>query len=248
MVYSGKEMKLTVIIPYYNEPTLISLLKKLYAVKFPANVDLEVITVDDGSTDNMTSVLEENITDFPGLILIKHKTNKGKGAAIKTGLAISSGDIIIIQDADLEYNPSEIPNVIRPIIDGETQVCYGSRHLDKKQKKENLLWFKKHFRHSFMAAIGGRMITWLFNILYAAGISDAPTCYKAFSTDFLKGIDLRNDGFAMEAELTAKILKRTRILEVPIHFVPRTKREGKKIRWHDGIRSIAMIIKYRFIN
>jgi glycosyltransferase involved in cell wall biosynthesis len=248
MVYPGKEMKLTVIIPYYNEPTLISLLRKLYAVKFPENINLEVITVDDGSHDNMTSELEKNIADFPGLVLMKHTTNKGKGAAIKTGLANSTGDIVIVQDADLEYNPSEIPNVIQPIVEGRTKVCYGSRHLDKEQKKQNLLWFKKHFRHSFMAAIGGRMITWLFNLLYGAGITDAPTCYKAFSTEFLKGIVLKNNGFNMEAELTAKILKKTRILEIPVHFAPRTKREGKKIRWHDGIRSVAAIIKYRFVN
>lgn len=221
-------MLLSIIIPFFNEPTLMAMLTKLYEVNFPNGLNIEVIAVDDGSTDGSTAMLENCMEKFRGLILMKHNKNKGKGAAIKTGLSVFKGDIVIIQDADLEYCSSDIPKVIQPIIEGKTKVCYGSRHLDRIQKGQNILWLRKHLHHSFLAALGGRTITWLFNLLYHAKITDAPTCYNAFSSDFINNISLVNDGFDLKAELTAKTLKKTKIMEVPIQYNPRTKRKARR--------------------
>lgn len=243
-----KVMLLSIIVPYYNEPTLLQVIKNIYAVDYTNVGKFEVILVDDGSTDETTLLFEKSISRFSGIKLIKHFVNKGKGAAIKTGLLHCSGDIIIIQDADLEYNPYDICKVIQPILEKRTQVCYGSRHLGKEQRKRNLLWVKKHAQHAIIPHLGGKLITEFCNLLFFTNLTDVLTCYKAINASLLNQIKLNTNGFEMEAELTAKILKRTRILEVPIDFYPRTKSEGKKIRWHHGFKCIATIVKYRFLN
>lgn len=238
--------QLSIIIPYYNEPTLLQIIDKIYNIKFQNTIQFEVVVVDDGSTDGTTSVLEEQIHNYKDLKLIKHKLKKGKGAAIKTGLSSCRGDLIIIQDADLEYNPAEIPNVLQPIIDGKTKVCYGSRHLSKEQRKRNFLWFKKHVGHALFPYLGGRLITIVCDLLFWVHLTDVLTCYKAFQVSIIQNMQLKNNGFEMEGELTSKILRKAKIMEVPISFSPRSNSEGKKIRWQDGFKIIYAIIKYRF--
>jgi hypothetical protein len=144
--------------------------------------------------------------------------------------------------------PDDIPSVIKPIIDNKTLVCYGSRHLDKGQNKKNKIWFRKHIRQTLLAFLGSKIITSLCNILFSSTLTDVPTCYKAFDTKLLKGISLNNNGFELEAEITAKVLKKTSIIEVPIHYFPRTRSEGKKICWRDGFKFLFNLIKYRFVS
>jgi len=240
-------MLLSIIIPYYNEPTLLQVIDNLYKINFQNQIQIEIIVIDDGSTDGTTELLEEYINKYSNLKLIKHSENKGKGAAIKTALLHCFGEIIIIQDADLEYNPSEIPKVIQPVIDGKTLVCYGSRHLGKEQIKKNLLWFKKHARHAILPYLGGRIITLACDLLFFVQLTDILTCYKAFNANLIKQILLKNNGFEMEGELTVKILKKTNIIEVPISFEPRTIAEGKKIRLKHGIKFLFTLFKYRFV-
>jgi len=241
-------MLLSIIVPFYNEPTLLQVIDKIYKVKFQDQIRFEIISVDDGSTDESTKQAEKDLLKFENITLIKHTENKGKGAAIKTALLQCKGDIIIIQDADLEYHPSDIPKVIQPIIDGKTLVCYGSRHLGSENRKIFFLWFKKHAHHTLFPYLGGRLITIVCDLLFFVPLTDVLTCYKAFDRSLLNQISLKNNGFEMEGELTAKILKKTRIKEIPVSFLPRTKAEGKKIRWKDGISLLFNLIKYRFVS
>lgn len=240
--------KLSIIIPFYNETTINQIIDNILEVKFEESLAIEIIIVDDGSDEKYSGLLKKAVHKSSLITLLKHQGNKGKGAAIKTALPLCSGNLIIIQDADLEYFPSDIPNVIKPIIDGETLVSYGSRHLGEEQRRENIIWFKKHFKQTIMAYIGGRILTLLCNLLFWKNLTDVATCYKAFRADFLKSIYLSNNGFNMEAELTVKTLKKTNIIEIPIKYNPRTKKEGKKIRWTDGFQSIFAIFGARFSN
>lgn len=238
--------KLSIIIPFYNEPTLFQMLEQLDNMVLQAGVDREYIAVNDGSTDDTANRLKEKIQDYPRLQLYEHPVNRGKGEALKTGLQHCTGDIIIVQDADLEYHPDDIPAVIQPLLEGISKVCYGSRHLGKEQKKQNLIWFRKHFQHSLFAALGGRLITYSFNIFFFAHLTDALTCYKAFDAQLIKSLPLKSSGFELESEITARILRKTKILEVPVSYTARTRSEGKKIRLKDGFKSFATLIKYRF--
>lgn len=240
-------MLLSIIIPYYNEPTLLEVVESVYLVDFSDICSIEVIVIDDGSTDNSKELLENQKKRFPEIILVKHSINKGKGAAIKTGLSNCRGDVIIIQDADLEYNPKDIPSIIKPIISGKTKACYGSRHLGKPQKTRNFLWFKSHVGQTILPYLGGRLITILCNLLFNSQLSDVLTCYKAFDKQLITNINLSNNGFELEAEITAKVLKMTNISEVPISYSPRLKSEGKKIKLLDGFKIIVTYIKYKFI-
>ncbi len=225
---------LSVIIPAYNEgSTIAEVVRRVAAIPLP----VEIIVVDDGSTDSTPSVLERMRIEYPNLVVVTHARNRGKGAAIRSGIEVASGDVIIIQDADLEYNPSEIPSVIRPILQGAARVAYGTRfHSGRPHGMRLPNW------------IINRLLAWMANFLFRASITDEATCYKAFRADLLKSIPLKCERFEFCPEVTAKVRKRGEcIAEVPISYTARTIQEGKKIRWTDGIEAIWTLIKYRFI-
>ena len=231
-------IKLSIIIPTYNEEnTILQLINKVKNVEFDKiNVIKEIIVIDDGSKDNTLKV----ISNQEHVKIIRHKHNIGKSAAVRTGIKFSTGDIILIQDADLEYDPNDYTALIIPIITGKAKVVYGSRRL----KKAN----KQHSGFSFY--LGGIGLTMIANIIYPnLKITDEPTCYKVFDANLLKSIPLKCKRFEFCPEITAKIAKRKiKIHEVPISYFPRNSSEGKKIKWKDGIEAVWTLIKYRFIN
>ena len=226
--------KISVIVPVYNEKkTIKTLLERVKAVALP--LEKEIIVVDDGSGDGSTEILK----NVDGIRLIHHTKNKGKGAAVKTGLSHATGDIIIIQDGDLEYDPQDYKELIKPILENKAKVVYGSRMLNKKNKN--------HSSTSFY--LGGITLSFLTNILYSSHITDEPTCYKTFRADIIKTIALESDGFEFCPEVTAKILKKgIKIYEVPIAYNPRSVKDGKKLNWKDGWRAIFTLLKHRFKN
>jgi len=242
--YSNK--KLSVIIPSYNEEKTIAEVIRLVKKVDLKGVKREIIVVDDGSSDNTISIVRK----IKGVKLVAHKRNQGKGAAIRTGIMHATGDIILIQDADLEYDPNDYFKLIRPILDGEVKVVYGSRVLHEKQKQINIRFLKsKHDRAYSAFYIGGRVLTFLANLLYGAGITDEPTCYKVFDAKVLKSLNLRCKGFEFCPEVTAKVAKKGyRIKELPTPYYPRSFEEGKKINWKDGIEAVWTLIKYRFVD
>lgn len=221
-------MLLSVIMPAFNEESTIEeILKKVLDV----DIEKEIIVVDDGSTDNTAQIVEK----YPEVRLMRHDRNQGKGAAVKTGIQCANGEVIIIQDADLEYDPQDIIKCVEPILKKEASVVYGSRRL-KKNKMSNLSFF-----------LGGILITKIFNILYNTKLTDEPTCYKTFRTDLIQKIEIEGNGFEWEPEITAKISNLgIQIKEVPINYYPRTKKQGKKINWKDGLKAINTMIKWRF--
>jgi glycosyltransferase involved in cell wall biosynthesis len=234
----GSDIKrVSIIIPAYNEEkTIEKILKKVLDVKLP--LEKEIIVVNDGSTDRTKEIVEKFIKNHPNEnIILINKKNGGKGSALKVGIKHSTGDIIIIQDADLEYDPNDYPNLIKPILEGKAKVVYGSRLRKMGNKFSHL---------SFL--IGGLIITLVTNLLYFTFLTDEPTCYKVFHKE-LKDILINAEGdkFDWEPEVTAKILRRGyKIFEVPISYYPRTLKEGKKIRWKDGIDAILTLLKWRF--
>ena len=226
-------MKLSVIIPCFNEVERIGwVISAVEAVE----IEKEIIIVDDGSTDGTTEVVEKYGRDKQIVAHIS-KSNFGKGAAIRTGLEYVTGDIVVIQDADLEYDPSQIPALVGPIIEGTADVVYGSR-------------FKGSISGMKLASrIANRLLVWTANLLYRAGITDEATCYKAFRTDVLRGLGLKCVRFEFCPEVTAKISKRgIKIVEVPIDYVGRTTLQGKKIKLRDAFEAIWTLIKYRFVD
>ena len=231
-------IKLSVIIPVYNEEkTVKGVIEKVKKVRLK-NIAKELVVVDDFSTDSTRNILI-NIGD-KALKIIFHKKNMGKGAAIRTGLEYAAGDIIIIQDADLEYNPDEYGKLLRPIIDKKADVVYGSRLNAIRKDIKNM--YKLHY-------IGNMFLTLMTNLLYGAKISDMETGYKVFSRDVIKKINLRASRFDFEPEVTAKILKNGyKIHEVPISFAGRKFEQGKKITWIDGIKAAYYLVKYRFVD
>lgn len=232
-----KTVLLSIIIPVYNEcHTIREILEKVEGATLPHGVQREIIIVDDGSSDGTRDILK---TLPKHIEIILHERNRGKGRAVKTGFAAATGDIIIIQDADLEYDPRDYTAVVTPILEGKAKVVYGSRRLCKENKQYSGISF-------FM---GGILLSWLTTILYFQRITDEPTCYKVFSKDIIETLKIENDKFAWEPEITAKILKRGfGILEVPIRYYPRDKKHGKKINWKDGVSAIWTLLKYRVVN
>lgn len=225
-----KAITLTVIIPCYNErENIIKILDKIDKADVP---DKEIIVVDDMSTDGTRDILEEKVKDRVSRI-IYHKTNGGKGAALKTGFAHATGDIVIIQDADMEYDPLEYPKVIAPIINGEADVVYGSRFLDSKAK-------------GYLSnRLANRFLTMLSNLFTHLRLTDMETCYKAFKREIIQSVDIQEKRFGFEPEITAKIADmKVRVKEVPVSYYPRTNKEGKKIGFKDGLRAVYCIVKY----
>lgn len=234
----GKNI-LSVIIPAYNESNTIDfILDKIKAVQLGWGIEMEIIVVNDCSTDHTMEVVEQFRIINPDLTiqLIEHEENKGKGAAIKTGIAHATGSFIIIQDADLEYDPNEYNILLQPMIDGHADVVYGSRFMGGKPHRILFFW------HS----IGNKILTGLSNVFTDLNLTDMETCYKLFKAEIIKGLNLVENRFGFEPEVTAKISKipGIRIYEVGISYYGRTYEEGKKISWRDGFRAIYCIVKY----
>jgi len=228
-------MKLSIIIPVFNEKnTVAELLKKVEAADL--GVEKEIIIVDDFSTDGTREILKSYETKYK---IIYHEKNRGKGRALRTGFAKATGDTVVVQDADLEYDPNDFKAMVAKMASCNAQVVYGSRRLNHSYFKS------RHSGHIF--AIGGIVLSWLTNLLYGIKITDEPTCYKMFKLDLLKSIDLECERFEFCPEITAKIAKRgIKIFEVPINYYPRHKNEGKKINFKDAVEAAWTLLKYRF--
>jgi len=243
-------MLISIIIPAYNEAdTIIPLLDKVVAVDWPTGWETEILIVNDGSQDSTPTLIQGFIERHESLSIhhIDHQRNRGKGAAVRSGILKATGDRLIIQDADLEYEPQEMVSVLIALKEGETEVVYGSRVL----KERNLERSKRSGKHPNalpMAYVGGRIITGFTNLLTRQRLTDAPTCYKAFTKHALEGIRINENGFGWEPEITMKFSKKGfDIVEVPISYHPRMHQEGKKIGALDGIRALWVLFKYRLI-
>jgi len=226
----GNSVKLSVVIPVYNEvATILGVIERVRAV----NVDKEIIVVDDCSTDGTRKLLQ----NIEAADLIRyHDVNQGKGAALRTGFASASGDVVVVQDADLEYDPIEYLKMLQPIVDGRADVVYGSRFAGGECHRVLYFW------HS----LGNRFLTLLSNAVTNLNLTDMETCYKMFRREVIQGIEIQENRFGFEPEITAKIAaRRYRVYEVGISYSGRTYEEGKKIGWRDGLRAIWCIVKYR---
>jgi glycosyltransferase involved in cell wall biosynthesis len=231
--------RLSVIIPAYNEQrTIAAILDRVAEVNLPQNVEKEIIVVNDCSTDTTDLIIKDYILDNSAVPIqyYAHDDNMGKGAAIHTGIRYASGDFLLIQDADLEYDPAEYNTLLAPILKGRADVVYGSRFMGGSAHRILFFW------HS----IGNRFLTFLFNACTNQNLTDMETGYKIFKTSLIRQIDLKEQRFGFEPEVTAKIaaIPGTRVYEVGISYYGRTYKEGKKIKWRDGLRTIFCIIKY----
>jgi len=229
-------MKLSIIIPVYNEiKTLEKIIKKVEAVDL-GEVEREMIFVDDFSTDGSRELLKE-LEQTGNYTVLYHEKNIGKGGAIRTALKSVTGDLVIIQDADLEYDPEDYNKLIKPILDGKADVVYGSRFTGERRNM---------FYHHWL---GNKFLTFLTNVLFNTTLSDMETCYKMWKAEIIKSVDIKSNRFNFEPEITAKVLKKkVRIYEVPISYAGREYEEGKKISWKDGIPALWSLIKYRFVD
>jgi glycosyltransferase involved in cell wall biosynthesis len=223
---------LTVIMPVYNErATVAEIIRRMRAVDLP--VVLQVIVVDDGSSDGTDKVLKA--LEDSTVRVFTHAENQGKGAAIRTALAVAKGDLILIQDADLEYDPDDWPRLLEPVLKGKARIVYGSRFTGERKNMLPLHWF------------GNRVLSLVTNVLYSSTLSDMETCYKLFDAQVLEGMTLVSNRFDFEPEITAKVLRRGhRIYEVPISYAGREPDEGKKITWRDGFSAMRALIRFRF--
>ena len=224
--------RVSFIVPAYNEAaTIAEVLERVEAL----DLEKQVIVVDDGSTDDTPRVLEE-WAQRNGIVVMRQE-NRGKGAAIRAAIPLLDGDITVIQDADMEYDPAEVPELIEPIQRGSADVVFGSRLSGGRPQRAYLFWH----------LVGNRFLSLLTNVLFNTTLSDMETGYKAFRTDVLRSLDLREDDFAIEPEMTAKVCKRKlRVYELPISYYGRSYAEGKKITWRDGFKAMFVLLRVRF--
>jgi glycosyltransferase involved in cell wall biosynthesis len=229
----GQIERISVLIPVYNEErTILEVIRRVRAVELP--YQREIIVVEDGSTDGTREALAREAHSARDLTVIYHPVNRGKGAAVRTALAAATGDVLIVQDADLEYDPRDYPALLRPIVEGRSQVVYGSRFLGE------------HKAMYFWHAVGNRLLTLVTNLLYDTTLTDMETGYKVFTVEVARRIRLRSDRWGFDPEITAQILKRGyRIYEVPISYNGREYWEGKKITWRDGITVLVTLLRCR---
>ncbi len=225
-------MKLSVVIPAYNERTTIEdIVRRVREVEF----DKEMIIVDDCSKDGTRDILQRIEREAKDIRVIYHDTNRGKGAALRTGFAAATGELVIVQDADLEYNPQEFHKLAKPIMDGRADVVYGSRFLSSEERRVLFYW------HS----LGNKALTTLSNMFTNLNLSDMETCYKMFRSDVLKNITIQENRFGFEPEITAKVARLgCRVYEVGISYSGRDYSQGKKVGWKDGVRAMWCIVKY----
>jgi len=230
-------MKLSVVIPIFNEAgTVEEIARRADAVD--VGLEKELVLVDDGSTDGTREQLFRLNSEHSRWKVLFHERNQGKGAALQTGFAAAEGDIVLIQDADLEYDPRDYPALLRPIVDGHADVVFGSRFLGGGPHRVVFYW---HY-------MGNRLITGLSDMMTGLNLTDVEVCYKAFRKEVLRTIRLRESRFGFEVEITAKVARgKWRVYEVPIAYYGRGYAEGKKITWRDGVRALWCILKYRFV-
>lgn len=233
-------MQLSIIIPIFNEhATLEELIRRVVAAPLPGNpgeLERQLVLVDDASTDGSSGILRGLAAQHPDWIVCFHERNRGKGAAVRTGLAAATGEIILLQDADLEYDPSDYPALLAPILQGRADVVFGSRFIGGGPHRVLYFW------HS----VGNRLLTLLSNMFTNINLSDMEVCYKVFRREVVQGLKLQEARFGFEPELTVKIAKAKcwRIYEVPVAYYGRTYAEGKKITWRDGFRAFWCIMRY----
>jgi glycosyltransferase involved in cell wall biosynthesis len=230
---TSTHMKLSIVIPVYNErSTIREVIEKVKAIEIP--LDKEIIIADDGSTDGTDEIIQS--ANIDGTCVVHTSLiNLGKGAALRFGLEYCNGDIVIIQDADLELSPDEYPALIAPIISGQADIVYGSRLMTPET------------RGPFLTVLANRVLSLYTSLLFGTWIYDMETAYKVFRTDIIRSLNLKSTGFEIEPELTAKALRLGyRILEIPIKYHPRTRAEGKKVKWLDGLMALYYLTKYRF--
>src|SRR5258708_1470658 len=233
-------MLLSILIPVYNERTVVERsLSLVLAAPLPENMERELIIVDDCSTDGTSDILDRLVANQPGIRLIRKEVNEGKGAAVRTPIQHAAGDFCLVQDADLEYDPSEYSRLLRPLLDGRADAVFGSRYLAGDQTRVLPFW------HSMI----NKYLTLLSNMFCNLNLTDMETCYKVFRTDLLKSIPIRANRFGFEPEITMKSAKRKlRIYEVPISYHGRTYEEGKKIGWKDGVKALGVILRFWLID
>jgi glycosyltransferase involved in cell wall biosynthesis len=229
-------MRLSIVMPVYNEKaTIQAIIQRVLSVHLDG-IEKELIVVNDCSRDGTREVLDD--LSLPGVHVVHHERNRGKGAALRTGFARATGDVVLIQDADMEYNPEEYPVLLKPILDGHADVVYGSRFLSGP-----------HRVHLFWHMVGNRFLTLLSNVMSNLNLTDMETCYKVFRVEVLRSMTLRSDRFGFEPEVTQKVARGGwRVYEVPISYHGRDYAEGKKIGWKDGVSAVYTIIKYRFVD